>query len=342
MLDLVIPVYNDRLGLCRTLMSIGTDTEQPIFITIVDDASTDIYDDIIEIFEKFFPIRLLQLPKNSGPGVARQQGLDAGTQPFITFVDCGDTFTSPLMLSRMLNTVKKYDTCDAWFWSHTEKETEDGEYVPIGSQHNRMHGKIYRREFLINNNIHFSEKSPRANEDIGFNVAVRLICFEHLKQTGEGNLFVSEENAINWITDNNSLVRANDCAFYFKDQNMGLALNMEHALNIAKAAGVSEEFLIEEVYRGMATEYCFYLSTKAYKTEYIKEAFEGAMYYYKNIFRFYKNKEPNLIRNIYYKILGALLIEDDNPIQSQLLPLDYKGFLNKLEKLVLKEENVLI
>ena len=97
MLDLIIPVYNNREGLMRSLMSLGLETEG-LYVTIVDDCSSVEYDDIIKMFIKAFPIQYFKLPVNSGPGVARQWGLDHTDHDFVAFLDCGDTYTSPLIL----------------------------------------------------------------------------------------------------------------------------------------------------------------------------------------------------------------------------------------------------
>lgn len=79
MLDLIIPVYKNKAGLYRSLFSIGTETNKEVFVTIVDDCSGDTYEDVIEIFQKFFPIRVIYLEENQGPGIARQAGLNAAT-----------------------------------------------------------------------------------------------------------------------------------------------------------------------------------------------------------------------------------------------------------------------
>lgn len=77
MLDLIIPVFNNKAGLYRTLLSIGMDYPQnSLYITIVDDNSNENYNDIIELFQHFYPIRILILPENHGPGYARQYGLE--------------------------------------------------------------------------------------------------------------------------------------------------------------------------------------------------------------------------------------------------------------------------
>ena len=68
-MDLIIPSYKDKKGLYETLFSIGLDKD--IYVTVVDDCSGEKYDDIISWFNQFFPIQVLYMPKNGGPGAAR-------------------------------------------------------------------------------------------------------------------------------------------------------------------------------------------------------------------------------------------------------------------------------
>jgi glycosyltransferase involved in cell wall biosynthesis len=50
MLDLIIPVYKNKKGLYRSLMSLGSELNKQVRVTIVDDCSGDNYDDVINIF----------------------------------------------------------------------------------------------------------------------------------------------------------------------------------------------------------------------------------------------------------------------------------------------------
>ena len=341
MLDLIIPVYNNREGLCRTLMSIGTETEDPIYITVVDDGSTETYDDIIEVFAKFFPIRLLTLEENSGPGIARQHGLDNATQKYVSFIDCGDTFCMPTTLQYMLNTVKEHDDCIAYFWSHTEEYLDGGE-GSVGNQHNRMHGKIYDRQWLLDNNIHFSAECPRANEDIGFNLAVRLIDQQYIKDNPDkhGLIYLSDNDVVRWVRKGPSIVRANDCEYYYHQQNMGLALNAVHAFNIAKAAGAKDDVLVVEANCSMAHEYLFYMSTKANRPEYTEDALAGALYFYQHLFRQFRNMDQKNLMMSYYRLLGEMLNYQWNPIHECHEALDYLGFIDWLEQLTIEMEKI--
>ena len=50
MLDIIIPVFNDKEGLIKTLLSLGQTNNKDIFITIVDDGSNVNYENIIDFF----------------------------------------------------------------------------------------------------------------------------------------------------------------------------------------------------------------------------------------------------------------------------------------------------
>ena len=83
MIDLIIPYYNNRIGLLNTLKSVN----QSIFkIIIIDDHSTE---------TPIFPLDnadYFRLNINSGPGIARQQGIEKTSNPYIMFLDTGDIF----------------------------------------------------------------------------------------------------------------------------------------------------------------------------------------------------------------------------------------------------------
>lgn len=217
MLDLIIPVFKNIPGLYRTLASIGTDFEpDSLYVTIVDDASGNNYDEVISLYKKFFPIRVVSLPTNCGPGIARQTGFYCTKEPYVAFIDCGDVFSAPHMLQKMMNTAKVNLDCVFFSWAHGE-ENASGETSVVSSNHNRMHGKIYKRSFLEEYDIRFSAISPKANEDIGFNMNCRMCAASYSLTHSCNALFSSEEPAVIWKWSGPSIVRANDCAFYYKD-----------------------------------------------------------------------------------------------------------------------------
>ena len=92
-----------------------------------------------------------------------------------------------------------------------------------------MHGKIYRRSFLEDNNIRFN--TSRVNEDNGFNRLVVLLTknISHLDEV----VYVYKEN-------DNSITRRNDRLNKFTGLE-GYAYNMDWAFNEAKKRGVPQK-----------------------------------------------------------------------------------------------------
>ena len=84
------------------------------------------------------------------------------------FIDTGDIFTSPEAQQGILNTIAANPSLDFIsfpYFRNNEitKETD-----------NRMHGKVYKREFINKYGITFTPYCSYMDEDIGFNRACRL------------------------------------------------------------------------------------------------------------------------------------------------------------------------
>lgn len=334
MLDIIIPVYKNKKGLYSTLMSIGTNVSNKIYVTIVDDCSEENYDEIIEFFQKVFPIRVIYLKNNLGPGIARQIGLEKARQEFVTFIDCGDLFSSPLALSNMIKEIEENPNFNMYCWSHLEEDTNTN----ILANNNRIHGKIYNRNFLKQNNITFCQDYPRANEDIGFNHACRMVNAHIAKEQNIDTVYHNNEIAIIWKVDENSITRLNNHAFYYKEQNLGLAFNMKHAISIAEINNVDKHIIATEVYNAMAHIYFFYISTVNSRPEFIEEALQGAILYYNTCFKKYASVDPELFKEKYYEVFINLLSENESPLCKKIVNFNIIDFLNMLENINIEKE----
>ncbi len=327
-MDLIIPSYKDKKGLYETLFSIGLDKD--IYVTIVDDCSGEKYDDIISWFNQFFPIQVLYMSKNGGPGAARQYGLNNTFNPLVVFIDCGDVFASPQIITDMINEMENNPELQVISYAHQEDRGNYLDYCPPG--HNRMHGKIYRRSFLKTYNISFNKDAARANEDIGFNMNCRLICDHLLEEQGIACYGHNENVGVIWKGNANSITRKNDCAFYYKEQNMGLAKNTLYALKNAKQNGVNENIINYLGYDVFASLYTFYLSTLNRRPEFVEEALEGALFYYKNYFGKQEKIDMELLRHVYYDNLAHLLSDESDPIRDKIIPINIMDFIDLLQQ----------
>ena len=164
MVDIIIPVYNARKTLPLTLMSINLqEVSFKYKVTIIDDYSTEKYDDILDYYRKYLDIDYKRLDKNGGGGVARQVGLDITNNPYIIFMDADDFFYDTDSLQNLYFEIEKgYDIVSAGEYD----ELKDINMINDGD----LHGKIYRRKYLVDNNIRFNE--TRFHEDNYFNSMV--------------------------------------------------------------------------------------------------------------------------------------------------------------------------
>lgn len=172
MVNIVIPTYKAKNTLPKLLDSLVAQTTPMFFVTIVQDFDGEDYDDIItEYRQRGLKIKLLQLSKNGGPGVARQAGIkytyDSGIE-FVMFADSDDMLL-PYAVEILSKEIKK-SNCDIICSSFYREEYPgfvhllDVKTTPI----TWCHGKIYKVSYLIENNIYFLP-DMRCSEDSYFN-----------------------------------------------------------------------------------------------------------------------------------------------------------------------------
>lgn len=338
-LDLIIPVYKNIPQLYRTLLSVGMECDpKKLSVTVVDDFSEqdEKYDDVIKFFSKFFPIRVIKSKKNGGPGIARQLGLDKTHSEYVTFVDCGDTYVTPTTLRDMMEVVEANPEIQFFSWAHNEEDSY-GNIKVISAGHNRMHGKIYKREMLERYGIRFSEKSSRANEDIGFNINCRLHLRDLEEKSGKELIFQNETPMTNWKWTGPSIVRANDCAFYYQKQAMGLGICAGEAIDNAIRNGVRHQIITGEIYECMSAEFIFYLSCLNRRPEFLDEVKAGVKYFYEKYFKRIPIKDQNAeqFKDAWYNTLSCSLNDPYDPIRDKFISLDIIQWLNEVEKWVI-------
>ena len=93
--SVVVPTFNSAEYIARTIRAIGEQTLTPSEVIFVDDCSTDstaaVIEGSIDLLARV-STRLIQLPKNSGPGVARNTGWNAASGDYVAFLDADDSW----------------------------------------------------------------------------------------------------------------------------------------------------------------------------------------------------------------------------------------------------------
>lgn len=169
MLNLVIPVYKAVEVLPDLLNSLVAQTRHNFITTIVNDCDGLDYSDIIEKYRKLgLHIRYFELPENKGPGVARQYGFDSEKMcDYVMFCDADDRIMPYAV--EFLYTHTKGACADVGKSPILhERKNSVSDIIDNDNNNTWLHGKIYRSDYLRENNIRFRE-DLRVNEDVYFN-----------------------------------------------------------------------------------------------------------------------------------------------------------------------------
>ena len=170
MLEIGIPVYNAGQTLPDLLDTLCAQTKKNFIVTLCIDGDDEDYSTIINTYRaRGLKLKLLRCVENHGAGVARQYIIDNSISDYITFVDADD-LVNPRFVEVLYSEAKlgNYDIVSASFI----RENSKGADVFMSSDSNVitwMHGKIYKRQFLLEKDVRFRE-DLHLNEDAYFNM----------------------------------------------------------------------------------------------------------------------------------------------------------------------------
>lgn len=189
-LSIILPVFNVKDTIDKSFNSILNQTIgfNNLEIIFVDDCSTDGSDEIIKKYSKEYPnVKCFFLEKNSGiAGKPRNIGIEKSTTDYLMFLDSDDVFLENAcellynnitendldMVSANYNVHRNSEiTLNDWSYINL-KENESIQVKSIDEKPNLLMTvpsvwcKIYKREFIIENNIRFPVGIP--GEDLVF------------------------------------------------------------------------------------------------------------------------------------------------------------------------------
>lgn len=276
-LDIIIPTYKNKNGLRRTLNSIPSNPN--VNVIVINDCSNIDYTDIIEQYPSLI---LYQLDENVGPGMARQYGIEHSNGTYITFLDTGDYF-----YENGLETIMKAINENTYIKLYTFSYVYDDKNILSDRPDDKTIGSVYKRSFIEMYNIHFSKEGSYANEDYGFSRACKLIlddwqrnCFSDARKHIKIPVFYEH-------IDKHSLTKNNNNEFFYTKLSPGIIINGIHAIEIAKAAKVKTEFLLEEYNHIMAQEYFFFLCDVYERPDIADDIWQVIRDFYFNHYRIY-------------------------------------------------------
>lgn len=168
-LNIIIPLYKGKEVIKDCLNSLCAQTKKEFFVTIIQDFDNEDYTEIIKEYNKKLHILFLKNNENIGAGLTRQRGIDVSSRfDYLLFLDVDDILNPRAV--ELLYTYSKSKFADVTTSKIiVEKKYTKGQVLSGKQANTWLHGKIYRTNYLKDNNIRF-HKNIRYNEDVSFNL----------------------------------------------------------------------------------------------------------------------------------------------------------------------------
>lgn len=195
-ISIIIPVYNTEDYLEETLQSLLNQTMmEDIEVIMVDDGSTDDSRYIIEKYALDYGNFQAYHNDNAGPGIARNYGLDMAKGDYVIFYD-SDDYLAPNALETLYRLAlrnssdvvvgnvlrfSRYNEWDDVLYANAFRDfTHDIDSFVLDDEPSLVWdalvtNKLYRRDFLINNNIRFIDEKIFF-EDILFALEAHILA----------------------------------------------------------------------------------------------------------------------------------------------------------------------
>ncbi len=285
MIDVIIPYYNDQENISKLLSSILMQTiVDKINVMIVDDCSDVYCFDIADSYRKLgLNINVFRTEQNSGPGIARQIGLEHTNSEFIVFADSDDCFYSVDSIEILYKSINEKPGYDCIWSSFINEQLASNRTMK--EQCTWLFSKIYRRSFLERHNIKFSDSpNPRGNEDLAFNLKV-LKCCEFDKECHLGYI---DDITYYWKNNKNSITRNNNRSFEFDQCICQYVDNMIEVIEWleGKFGELSQESLVSDM---IITLYYMFYHICNLRNEFAEQAEWYARKFYAKVIYKYRN-----------------------------------------------------
>lgn len=218
LISIIVPAYRVEEYLAKCLESIITQTYEVLEILVIDDGSPDKSGEIADEFTlKDARVRVIHTV-NGGVSVARNFGIETAKGEYIAFVD-SDDILAPDFIEYMLSIANK---TGAYFsmsrncykaWNEAQIDQDEIEsfspemaaaellypHIDIGCWN-----KLFKREFLIANNIRFPVKFFMGE---GLNFIVHAAHLSNCVGVGNRRVYYYRKDNINSATTKLSVVK---------------------------------------------------------------------------------------------------------------------------------------
>lgn len=210
-LSIIIPYYKEEPQDVAPLLwsinnQVGIDFRKIEIILVNDGGDNTLPDSLFEMINIDIDIIFLSNSENKGPGVARQTGLDKAHGEYVLFCDADDILHSVAVLGLFLAQIKENKPDIITTHWLEEVKTEDGMmYLTHTNEATWMHGKVFRQQFLTDNNIKF-HPDFRVHEDTYF----LALAYAHTQ-----NITRVDIPTYVWKWHDNSITRRDNALYLF-------------------------------------------------------------------------------------------------------------------------------
>lgn len=190
-LDILVPQYQETQDIVKMLLDSiavqqGIDFDD-IGVIIVNDGSigTDGY--LPASFLRQYPYHIeYHTHKHKGVSATRNACLDYSTAEYVMFCDADDCFISGVGLYRLLGEIEAEhpDSIFSMFYEENrDPKTNKAIFIKHEMDSTFVHGKVHRRQFLVDENIRWNE-NLMVHEDSYFNILCQRLA-KNLRYCGE-------------------------------------------------------------------------------------------------------------------------------------------------------------
>ena len=211
-LDIIVPHYKEPWDVCHYLFdSLALQrglSFNNIRVIVVDDGG---YNPINQKIFESYPYKVdYYIKEHGGVSAARNYGLDKSEADYVMFCDIDDGFLSNYGLHLVFSAMQEgFDYCVSNFVEETYSADNTMTIVRHDKDLTFMHGKVYRRQFLVDHDLRF-DPAMTLHEDGYFNMLVFIVA-EH-----EGKKKWIDTPFYLWRWNDNSTVRSDREDFVLK------------------------------------------------------------------------------------------------------------------------------
>ncbi len=211
-LDIIIPRYKEPWDLCKYLfdsiaMQRGVSFNN-VHVIVVNDGDEDVLDE--GVFADYPYTVEYKVKPHGGVSDTRNAGLMESKADYVMFCDIDDGFLNNYGIHSIFSAMQEgFDMLCCNFIEETFDANGNMTIIPHRNDLTFMHGKVYRRQFLLDNELRF-DPAMTIHEDGYFNMLVYAVA-------SHGGKYKTVDTPVYlWRWNNNSTVRRDRKDFVLK------------------------------------------------------------------------------------------------------------------------------